>query len=84
MGLTSLPRCRDNCWRDKFCADWYVPWCPHSEVMTTDDEVRMKKRYSHGKCVNWLRICKKTGKVVVHNKKCDVPKVIAFVRGKTQ
>jgi len=31
--------------------------------------------YNNGRCLNWLRVCEKTGMVVVHNKKCDVPEV---------
>mgnify|MGYP007042374431 CR=1 FL=1 len=31
--------------------------------------------YSDWRCLNWLRICEVTGKVVVHNKKCDVKEI---------
>jgi len=44
-------------------------WCPYSEPVEAYE-------YPDGRCVNWLRRCKITGKIVVHNKKCDAIEVL--------
>lgn len=72
-------RCKDERFPHPKPASWFVPWCPYSRPLRYEDikdKVNFFGKYSDGRCINWLRFCSKTEKVVVHNKKCDVPEVI--------
>lgn len=44
-------------------------WCPLARELTP----REGAAYPDGRCIGWLRICRKTGSVVVHNKQCVDP-----------
>ena len=87
-----IPRCKDSCWEKHSRSNWHIPWCPYSRTMSPADIPPLTDKrvepwyvtYSDWRCLNWLRLCGKTGKVVVHNKKCDVPEVFSFNEEKTQ
>lgn len=64
-----MVRCRDEVHRPQFYSNWEKKWwCPHAKDFS---KTELAARYPDGRSVNWLRLCEKTGKVVVHNKKCD-------------
>jgi hypothetical protein len=48
-------------------------WCAHAKDFGQAQraEKPLLGTYPDMRCANWLRVCEKTGKVVVHNKKCD-------------
>jgi len=66
-------RCKDKRFNPKTDhSTWYIHWCPYAEqTLMGDPDVA----YEDYRCLNWLKRCKKTGKIVVHNKKCDVLEV---------
>jgi len=51
---------------------WETLFCENAESMRMWDKLALN--YPDGRSINWLRVCKITGKVVVHNKKCDCGK----------
>ena len=64
-------KCLDACHEPPFSGSWETKWwCIHAKSMSA--WVGEGKHYQDGRSINWLRLCEKTGKVVVHNKKCDV------------
>lgn len=72
-------RRRDKRFRESYPhVDWFIGWCPHAARLMLGDSKALD--YNDGRCLNWLRVCEKTGMVVVHNKKCDVPEVKREVR----
>ena len=48
---------------------WGNEWCPHAKSVSMGDPTI--PLYDDFRCLGWLRRCEKTGKIVVHNKKCD-------------
>lgn len=72
----SLVRCKDEHWGKHHV--WGTFWCPHSKQLRYDDipKDELYRYWYDWRCVNWLRICTKSKKVVVHNKKCDIEEVI--------
>lgn len=59
-------RCKDK--RFSYGDDWFIHWCPNAKsIAGRPDSIH----YDDGRSINWLRKCAATGKIVVHNKKCD-------------
>ena len=52
---------------------WETIFCKNAEGVGKHPDIA-KKYYNDFRCINWLRVCKITGKVVVHNKRCDCGK----------
>jgi len=76
-GSSSVPsplRCKDE--RFGWWMEGDPAWCPFAREMEIEE---VPAEWEDMRCINWLRICTKTGKIVVHNKKCDVVKMRARV-----
>ena len=62
--VQEVVRCKDKIWGVEVI---FGPrWCPNAKSCQTF--------YPDQRCANWLRTCAISGKVVVYNKKCDVPR----------
>lgn len=70
-------RCRCSCWGTNYLG--YPTWCPHARKARSEDAKNFKEFNQDYRCLGWLYVCNKTGKIVVHNKKCDVPSVVKTV-----
>ncbi len=63
-----MMRCMDAAHEPPFRGSWESKWwC----INAVDFSKTKLNHYPDGRSVNWLRRCTLTGKVVVHNKKCD-------------
>jgi hypothetical protein len=60
-----------RCLTHKSSDSWNARWCEYAEDVNSHSEVWETSHISDFRSVNWLRVCTKTGKVVVWNKKCD-------------
>jgi len=67
--MSEVIRCLDKEHEPPFSSSWETKWwCPNAVSL---HGTKMSSKYFDGRSINWLRLCEKSGKVVVHNKKCD-------------